>query len=79
MNYRKEAGLRIAYFSLAAIVSVIVAFIVAIIVAKFFPGTNHNSHNAVFNWTFIGVFALVCSVLVYKIDTRFNKRFNTNP
>ncbi len=78
-TYRKEATTRVLYLTGAAIISLIIAIIVAAIVLSFFPHSSRNVRNSIFFYTVLATFAIVCSVLVYRVDQKMNKRFNQNP
>ena len=79
MSYRKEATLRITYLFVAFIVSVMVGLIVAALITQIFSGSNHSTREKIFYYSWTAAFAIVCSVLVYKVDQALNKRFNSNP
>ena len=80
MAYQDEARTRVLYFSGAGFVSAIIAVIAAGIVAKvFWNSTDTETRRRIFGYSFIVVFGLVCGLLVYKIDKKLAKRFNTNP
>jgi MFS family permease len=79
MSYRKEATTRIIYLSAAFALALIAGVIVAGLVAIIFPDANHSSRYKVPAYICFGVFAVVCGILVHKVDQILNKRYNSNP
>lgn len=79
MTYRREAAVRVAYFSAAAVIAAASGAAAALLLVLLFPGTNHNTHGNLAWWGCVIIFAAVCGLLVYRIDQKLDKRFNKNP
>lgn len=79
MSYRREATIRIAYLTGAAILSTLVSVIIATLAAKIFANANHKYHDKIFVYSCIVIFAIICGLSVYRVDKVLNKRYNSNP
>jgi len=79
MSYRKEATIRVIYFSAAALLSLLIALVGAAIISKLFTSHYYKKHSLIFNYSFLGIFAVSCATAVYQIDKILNDKFNKNP
>lgn len=77
--YRKEATIRVAYLSGAALLAAVAGLLAGLLMAWLFPGTTHDSHGELAAYTGFAIFAVICGLLVYRVDRSLNKRFNQNP
>jgi biotin transporter BioY len=79
MSYRKEATTRVLYFTAAFFASCLAASVPGILVLVLFSGLHTDTQARVAAYTSFATFAIVCGVLVYKIDKMLSKKFNKNP
>ncbi len=79
MAYRKEAAIRVGYFSVVTLLAILGATIITVVIVKFFPvaATTMRRRQVVYSFgvSFVGI----GSLLVYWADRQLNKRFNKNP
>lgn len=79
ISYRQEAATRVLYFTGAFVAAAIIGCVVGLIAAAIFNNYSDETRARIFGWTAGVIFAITCSVLVYKIDLSLNKKFNKNP